>query len=45
MPVDLLHLTQRVAFWEAKVFVRAGQAEAWLEGLTVSPMDAGRPTF
>jgi hypothetical protein len=31
--------------WEAKVFLRAGQAEAWLEGLTVSPMDGGGPIF
>jgi len=31
--------------WEAKVFLRAGQSEAWLEGLVVSPMDGGRPTF
>jgi hypothetical protein len=31
--------------WEAKVFIRAGQAEAWLDGLTVSPVDGGRPAF
>ena len=30
---------------ETRVFLRAGQAEAWLEGLTVSPVDGSRPTF
>jgi hypothetical protein len=31
--------------WEATVFTRAGHGEAWLEGLTVSPMGGGRSTF
>jgi hypothetical protein len=31
--------------WQATVFIRAGQAEAWLEGLTMSPMAGGGPTF
>jgi len=30
--------------WEATVFNAADEAEAWLEGLVVSPM-GGRPTF
>jgi hypothetical protein len=30
---------------ETKVFLRANEAEAWLEGLTVSPTGSGRPTF
>jgi hypothetical protein len=30
---------------ETKVFLRAGEAEAWLEGLIVSPVDGSRPTF
>jgi hypothetical protein len=30
---------------DTKVFVRAGDAEAWLERLIVSPTDGGRPAF
>jgi hypothetical protein len=30
---------------ETTVFLRAGEAEAWLEGLTLSPMGGGRPSF
>jgi hypothetical protein len=30
---------------ETKVFLSAGKAEAWLEGLIVSRVDGGRPTF
>jgi hypothetical protein len=30
---------------DTKVFLRAGDAEAWLERLIVSPVDGGRPTF
>jgi len=29
----------------ATVFVRAGQAEAWLKGLSVSPIGGGAPTL
>ena len=31
--------------WQSTVFNAAGEAEAWLEGLVVSPMDGGGPTF
>ena len=30
---------------ETTVFLRVGEAEAWLEGLTLSPVDGGRPAF
>jgi hypothetical protein len=30
---------------ETKVFLRAGEAEAWLEGLTLSPTGGGGPSF
>ena len=30
---------------DTKVFLRAGEAEAWLEGLTVSPIGGGGPAF
>jgi hypothetical protein len=30
---------------ETRVFLRAGEAEAWLEGLVVSTVDGSRPTF
>jgi len=30
---------------ETKVFLSAGEAEAWLEGLVVSTVDGSRPTF
>jgi len=31
--------------WQARIFMREGEAEAWLEGAVLSPMDGGRPTF
>jgi DNA-directed RNA polymerase subunit RPC12/RpoP len=30
---------------ETTVFLRAGEAEAWLEGLSLSPMGGGGPSF
>jgi hypothetical protein len=30
---------------ETKIFLRVGEAEAWLEGLTVSPIGGGGPAF
>jgi len=31
--------------FQSTVFLREGHAEAWLEGLTVSPIDGSQPTF
>jgi hypothetical protein len=31
--------------WTGWLFVTAAEAQAWLQGLVVSPMDGGRPSF